>query len=79
MFLGAMWGQSIVRRLGTSRNIHHSTDSLHDSLDATMQIERLIAQHGRVWVEGLLMAVGRRTGNREQVKALVGDCQPAAK
>lgn len=60
-----------MKRLGTSRSIHHCTDSLHDSLDATLQIERLIEQHGQEWVEGMLTAMGRRTGNREQVKVLV--------
>lgn len=62
-----------MKRLGTSHSIHHSTDALHDSLDATMQIERLIARHGREWAEGMLAAMGKRKGNREQVKALVAE------
>lgn len=62
-----------MKRPGTSRSIHHSTDALHDSLDVTMQIERLMAAHGRAWVEGMLTVMGRRTGHREQIKTVMAE------
>lgn len=61
------------RRVGTSRGTFHCTDALHDSLDATMQVERLIEQYGREWAVGMLQAMGTRKGNEEQVKALVAE------
>ena len=65
-----------LKRSGTSRNIHHAADSLHDSLDATMEIERLIAEHGEGVVETLLLAMATRqeqAGVREIVQRITNE------
>lgn len=58
------------KRLGTSRHTFHSTDMLHDSLEATLHLERLIEQHGQEWIESVLTAMARRP---ERARRAIGE------
>ena len=64
------------KRYGTSRRIHHCTDHLDDSLDATMQIERLVEEHGPAWTISVLAAMTKtsdQSGIRAVVERIVGE------
>lgn len=58
------------RRFSTSRHTFHSTDALDDSLDVTMQIERMIAEHGEALTEALLLSIAKKP-DRVSVKETV--------
>ena len=64
------------KRYGTSRRIHHCTDHLDDSLDATMQIERMVEEHGPAWAISMLAAMTKssdQSGIREIVQRITSE------